>query len=121
MSNEAYSQLLRNIFTPGGRASIPPLIAAKASSSLTGVDVQVILIRPCYGRARVVSRCGKVRPSGFETYCDFGDDNVRACATEFSRVMCHRMIASETALYGRAKHGFIYRKASCSGNGPGDV
>jgi len=58
---------------------------------------------------------------GSITYCDFGDDNVRACATKFSHVMCHHMIVSATALYARAKHRFIYRKASCLENGLGDV
>jgi hypothetical protein len=48
MSNELYSPLLRNIFTPGGRESIPALIASKASSSGIGVGLQVIIISPCY-------------------------------------------------------------------------
>jgi hypothetical protein len=46
--NEAHAPLLRNTFTPGGRESIPALIAEKASSSGTGVGLQVIIMSPCY-------------------------------------------------------------------------
>jgi hypothetical protein len=53
---KANGPLLRNIFTPGGSAPpVPALIATKASSSRRGVGFHVIIISPCYGRARAVS------------------------------------------------------------------
>ena len=62
---------------------MPALIAAKASSSLTGVGVQVIFMSPCCERARAVSMCEEVVSTGWITYSDLGDDNARGCTTEF--------------------------------------
>ena len=99
--------LLRNIFAPGGRASIPPLIAAKASLSGTGVDVQVILISPCYERVRDVNR----KEEGCIAYPDFRDDYVRGRTTKLSRLVCHNVAGFVTAFCERMKCGRIYRKS----------
>ena len=77
---------------------MPALIAAKASSSLMGVGDQVILMSPCYERARAVSICGEGASTGWITYSDLGDDNARGCTTEFNRVTCHHFVSSTTML-----------------------
>ena len=43
-----YVPLFKNILTPGGRLSIPALIASKACSYETGLAVQVSIIKPCW-------------------------------------------------------------------------
>jgi len=43
-----YIPLFKNILTPGGRLSIPALIASKACSYGTGLAVQVSIIKPCW-------------------------------------------------------------------------
>jgi hypothetical protein len=63
---------------------MPALIAAKASSSLMGVGVHVILMSPCYERARAVSRCKEGTSTGWITYSNLGDDDARGCTTEFN-------------------------------------
>lgn len=52
----SHPPLLRNTFTSCGAQSMPALIAAKASSSGTGVGFHVIIMSPCCNKDRVSRR-----------------------------------------------------------------
>jgi hypothetical protein len=98
-----------NIFVPGGSASMPALIAPKASSSGTGVGFQVIIMSPCCG-GRACGRehnADKQEPKDrgrrkrldriARTYRDFRDGNARGRAAEVCCVVYHDMLGSTSA------------------------